>query len=199
MNLNRSGIYEIVNTRNGKRYVGSAKCLRVRFGKHRRSLSVGKHHSGYLQRAWDKYGVAAFEFHVLMICAPDDLLDYEQRAINGLDPAYNICRTAGSQLGRVPSAEARARMSIAHLDRKFSPEHCAKIAASKLGKRRPMPSLTARENMAKAQFGRKHTVETIAKMTGKVRSPQTRERMAASARVGWIQRRNQANSTGEQV
>lgn len=49
-----SGIYEIVNTINGKRYVGSAVSLKRRWVDHRRDLRAGKHHSRHLQNAWAK-------------------------------------------------------------------------------------------------------------------------------------------------
>ena len=61
------GIYAIRNLVTQKKYVGSAVCVSKRVDQHIRSLRRGRHHSIKLQRAWDKYGAAAFEFVVLAI------------------------------------------------------------------------------------------------------------------------------------
>jgi predicted GIY-YIG superfamily endonuclease len=38
-----SGVYAIVNTLNGKKYVGSTKCFKERFAEHRSQLRKGNH------------------------------------------------------------------------------------------------------------------------------------------------------------
>lgn len=58
-------IYKIINTVNGKFYVGSTTNTRERFRTHRNRLRKGKHHSKHLQAAWTKYGEEAFIFHVI--------------------------------------------------------------------------------------------------------------------------------------
>lgn len=55
-----SGIYEIVNLVNKKRYVGSAINLRVRWRQHRSALIRGDHANTLLRRAWNKHGEANF-------------------------------------------------------------------------------------------------------------------------------------------
>lgn len=65
---NQSGIYEIVNTVNGKRYIGSAKKFKIRWSKHVSALRLCKHHSRHLQAAWNKYGEAAFKFLPILTC-----------------------------------------------------------------------------------------------------------------------------------
>src|SRR5688572_24931982 len=92
----RSGVYEIVNSHSGARYVGSASQFRKRCREHIRQLADGRHHSRYLQRAWNKHGPEAFEFRPLLVCERTDLLFYEQRALDALSPEYNIVRKAGS-------------------------------------------------------------------------------------------------------
>lgn len=113
----QTGIYEIVNTVNGKRYVGSAKRFSVRWSEHRRDLSASRHHSSILQKAWVKYGSEAFEFRKLLVCKADDLLFYEQRALDALNPEYNIARTAGSTLGVGLSAQHKSKISEGMLRR----------------------------------------------------------------------------------
>lgn len=72
------GVYLITNTTNGKLYVGSSVHVQNRWGQHRHDLRRGRHDNGYLQRAWNKYGEAAFEFSLVTQSAPEALLDWEQ-------------------------------------------------------------------------------------------------------------------------
>ncbi len=58
-------IYKIINTANGKFYVGSTTNTRERFRTHRTRLRNNKHHSKHLQAAWNKYGESTFVFHVI--------------------------------------------------------------------------------------------------------------------------------------
>ena len=114
--LKQSGVYQIVNTVNDKRYVGSAKCFKYRWGTHRRHLEKGVHHSQYLQRAWDKYGPEAFQFEIILLCRPEDAIFYEQRAMDVHRAAdhrhgYNVAPAAGGQLGFRHSLKSRKRMS----------------------------------------------------------------------------------------
>ena len=57
---NAAGIYQIVNVRNGKRYIGSAVNLRKRLLAHLGEFARGKN-SPRLQNAWNKYGKEAFD------------------------------------------------------------------------------------------------------------------------------------------
>jgi group I intron endonuclease len=58
-------IYKIINTVNGKFYVGSTTNTRERFRTHRNKLRRNKHHTKHLQAAWNKYGESMFVFHVV--------------------------------------------------------------------------------------------------------------------------------------
>ena len=58
-------IYKIINTENGKFYVGSTLDTRERFRTHRCKLRANKHHCAHLQAAWNKYGEPAFVFKVV--------------------------------------------------------------------------------------------------------------------------------------
>lgn len=104
-NIKQTGVYEIFNLTNGKRYVGSAaKSFVGRWRSHRNLLRKGKHHSRHLQGAWDKCGEAAFEFRILEVTPPDEAVAREQFWIDLHQAAndqhgYNIAPTAGSGLG----------------------------------------------------------------------------------------------------
>jgi len=122
-----SGIYQIRNTVNGKRYVGSAVCIRSRVQQHKRQLKAGRHHSVKLQNSWRKHGPKAFVFEPMLICATSDLLFYEQRAIDtlkGYTDGYNCAPTAGNQTGLKHTKESRRKMSETRTGAKRTPEQC---------------------------------------------------------------------------
>lgn len=182
-----TGIYQITNLHNGKAYVGSAVSFRKRWKEHLRQLTNGNHHSAVMQRAWNKYGEGAFEFKKLLVCAKDDLLWFEQRAIDALKPAYNICKIAGSVLGYRHTDEAkaaaaqRATGNTHRRGRKEPKEVCERISAGRKGKGvgRVFDAAT-REKIAAAQRGRKQTEEQKEHLrrlnTGKKQSPETIEK-----------------------
>lgn len=189
-----SGIYEIVNLVNGKRYVGSAVDLTQRWREHRSGLTRGKHHSRHLQAAWNKYGETSFAFRALMDCAPADLLREEQAEFDRRRPEYNICPTAGSTLGRPHSAETRRKIGSSKLGLKMPPrsdEHRSKLSAVQKGKQ------ISPEHMAALQAGRAGHVETQEQRATKAaamkqayaegrhrrdRPPEYREKIAATLR-----------------
>ena len=67
---NVAGIYAIVNSTNGHRYVGQAKKMNTRVRSHVRDLDKGTHRTSEdrrLQNAWNEFGRTAFEIVVLEI------------------------------------------------------------------------------------------------------------------------------------
>lgn len=148
--LAHSGIYQIRNVLDGSLYVGSAVVFAKRRNVHWHLLRKAKHDCIHLQRAWDKYGPDAFVFEPLFVCPRTDLIYFEQRAIDVLQPRYNVARTAGNALGTTKSPEARAKMR-----------------AAKLGKKRPANWLPpeSRERIRIANTGRKVSLETRVKMS----------------------------------
>ena len=157
----QSGIYEILNTVNGKRYIGSAVNLTRRRREHWAELKRNDHHCKHLQFAWNKYGLAAFEFNPILICAVDNLIMYEQICIDGGHPEYNKCRTAGSTLGVKHTAETRAKLSIARMGNTncvghvLTADHRANLAKARKGRR---PAL-----------GMKHTSAARARISAALR------------------------------
>jgi group I intron endonuclease len=150
-----SGIYQILNTANGKRYIGSAIRISKRWAEHRRDLQKGTHHSVALQKAWHKYGPDNFAFSVVELCDVAFLIQTEQRHIDERGD-YNICRVAGSRLGLKHSPEAIGRMKAAQAKiksvpgwvsptkgKKYSRDVCERMAAPKRGRKRgPMSDAT---------------------------------------------------------
>ena len=163
-----SGIYEIRNTINGHCYIGSSVNIQKRWNEHIRDLSANKHHSIYLQRAWNKYGLDCFEFNVIEQCFFFALILREQYYINSCSPEYNIAKDAKSPMlgrpswnkggsswakGKSFSDEHKRKMSEASRGKSHTSEHTQKIADAKRGKH---PSDETRKKMSDAGKAREH-------------------------------------------
>ena len=176
-----SGIYEIVNRENGKRYIGSAVHLERRKTEHFGNLRKGKHRNRHLQSAYAKYGENSFVFSVLEYCGKERLIEREQFYIDVLCPEYNIAPRAGSNFGIRFSAEVRAKISASKIGKKFSAEHRANIGAAKIGTR---ATAETRAKMSAAKAGKKHSAEHRAKNsaanTGRKLSDEHRANLSAA-------------------
>lgn len=137
-----SGIYLITNLVNGHTYLGQSSDIRIRWNRHRTSLRKGKHHSRYLQRAWNKYGEESFKFEIIeLVQNLSHLGSYEISYFNYLKPEYNICAPGDSpSLGIRRTPEFRQKMSDCRKGSKspnfgktMSPEVKEKIRQSLLG------------------------------------------------------------------
>jgi len=189
--INSSGIYAILNLVNGKRYIGGAVSLRTRGNEHRNDLRKADHHSPALQRAWNKYGEGSFVFKPLLICAPKDLLMYEQRCLDSYRPEYNCATVAGAPMtGRKHSAESRAKIASAGRGRKPSPEVRLRMSVAQRAWKRPRFSVEGRANMSAARRGIKrkpftaeHRANIATANIGRKHTIEARSNMAAS-RVG---------------
>ena len=180
-----TGIYTITSPSGGQ-YVGSAINLAARWKGHSNALRAKRHNNRILQAAWNKYD-GQFVFAKLLVCSRDDLLFFEQRAINILKPRYNIAQVAGNTLGVKYTVESRA-----------------KIGNALRGKKHPPKSAETRLNLSKALMGHAISAETKAKIAasllgrvlsnehrkkisvggkGKTRSLETRARMSAARKL----------------
>jgi len=191
-----SGIYVIRNTISGRVYVGSAVNIANRWLHHRKSLRAGKHHSPYLQFAWNKYGEDAF-IHETIELVPDVtmLIEREQHWIDThvalYGKGYNVCPTAGNTLGFKFSPESLAKIKAY----RNLPEVRAANSARQLGRRVPeeakaeryawMRTPEGKTTMRLAQLGRKMTPEAIEAnrrgQTGRKHSEETKEKMRLSS------------------
>jgi hypothetical protein len=182
-----SGIYEIVNLVNGKRYVGSTVSFRKRWAEHQRGLRRGAHHSRALLRAWQKYGEDSFAFRVLEECPADRMVAREQDAFDRLQPEYNICKSAGSSLGVRPSDDVRQKMSAAQRRRYSSlsdgerrsqaahlcdPEMQRRAATARIGVKYSPRSAEHRRKISEAKRGKPNY-----RQRGKIVSEATRQKI----------------------
>jgi len=159
--MKTSGIYSIINTTNGKRYVGSAIDLRHRLWDHKRKLERGVHKNAHLQNAWNKYGPGSFNFAILLCCPVDQILLLEQQAIDE-KAEYNIASVAGNCLGVKHTLETRAKYSKARTGQHPDKETRAKMAAAQTGRRH---SIATREKMSASNKGMKKSPEYRAAMS----------------------------------
>jgi group I intron endonuclease len=191
---NRCGIYKIISP-SGKFYIGSAVKVSRRWWNHRYQLKKGVHHNASLQRAANKYGEGALRYEVLFYCDPSDVLMYEQRAIDILEPEYNIVRSAGSPLGFRHTDEAKAKIAAASRAQSeetrekrraslraagFTDERRAKISAGLKGR---LISDETRANMSAAKKGVKFSDErraNLARLRNKKGVPRPPEVIAKS-------------------
>lgn len=122
-----SGIYQIRNLVNGKRYIGSAKCFRKRWASHRSSLRKNQHSSRHLQNSWNKNGEGAFAFEVIELCGLDVLIEREQWWLDNAKPEYNVSPTAGSPLGVKHAPEFGRKVSERFKGKKKAPDHVERM------------------------------------------------------------------------
>jgi len=170
------GVYKIENRENKKAYIGSSVNIEKRMKGHRNKLRKGKHHSIYLQHAWDKYGEDMFDFRVVETVKDAALLlAAEQKHLDGrfaLGACYNTARNATApMLGHTHTNETRRKMSKAAMGN----QRCLGYKHTDEAKRK----------MSIAQRGRKHTEETKLKMgmaqKGRTVSDETRAKIGVAA------------------
>nr|YP_009486091.1 hypothetical protein [Cantharellus lutescens]AWA82216.1 hypothetical protein [Cantharellus lutescens] len=122
----KSGVYQWINTVNGKSYVGSSSNLSRRFLEYLnpnrldRELKRGE---SIIYKALLKYGYLSFYFKILEVIELDDNIAHsyqirslnflEQKYIDTIKPEYNILSIAGSNRGHKLSIETKVKMSKA--------------------------------------------------------------------------------------
>lgn len=157
---NDAGIYMILNTATGDRYIGQSSDLYRRRVKHWRDLRKGLHHCVKLQQAWASDGEEVFRFMVLERCPAPLLTEREQWYFDHHWPEYNttLCAEAPMRGHRhTPGAIEKIRQTS--LGRKVSEETRARQREAQSAR---TPETI--EKMRSAAIGRKHTPESIEKM-----------------------------------
>jgi predicted GIY-YIG superfamily endonuclease len=130
---------------NGRGYIGVALNPRKRFKEHcRSSYNIGK--------AIREFDVSEVSFIVLACGTQDYIYDLEARAIKAFATQWpsGLNMAGGGFGGRNPHPSTRAKQSKALRGRKFTPEHCANMAAARVGTSR---SLESRQRQAAAKKG----------------------------------------------
>jgi group I intron endonuclease len=159
-----SGIYEIVNKVNDKRYYGSSVNIKSRFQSHKKELRKGIHSNGHLQFSWNKYGDYNFDFIVVEKVEPDKLLLMEQKYLDKCkecpDLFYNISYNAVATMrGIKHSIKHREKLKLVHTGKHHSEETKNKMSISHKGiKKSEETKRKIKENHARPMLG-KHLSE----------------------------------------
>lgn len=173
-------VYKIRNIVSENIYIGSTVNYKIRFRNHKRALLQGKHHSCYLQKAYNKYGLENFEYSIIEYCNKEELRAREQHYIDLLSPAYNVQKFVGSNLGLKHSEETKRKISEANKGRVFTQTHKDNI---KKNRSHPVFTEEARRKISIANKGKKMSKESIEKMKKAKQniSEETREKLRKSS------------------
>lgn len=131
-------VYQIRNTLNGRKYIGSTKNLIHRVGMHLSLLRRGLHNCLLFQSDFREHGENAFVPEILEHVALSDLLPREQHYLDANISEYNISRLAGmTRLGLKSTPQHIARMKVGMKGRispmkgrHFTDEHRRKLSES---------------------------------------------------------------------
>jgi len=176
-----TGVYAILNKKNGNQYIGSAVNIAKRWHAHRCTLRKGKHKNRQLQAAWNLDGEGSFDFRIITLCSEGELLVWEQAAMEKQDCSYNIAPTAGTTAGVKNTPETIAKMKAAKAN--VSDATREKIRQSMLGH---VTSEETKRKISEATKGRKLSPEQVAKRRGKKASIATREKIRQARRRTYL-------------
>lgn len=171
-------IYKILNVVDGKFYVGSTGNFEGRSRGHRKMLRKGRHHSPYLQAAWNKHGEEAFVFVVVeKVAELSELQAAEDRWLQehvGKPHCYNTALFSQAPWRGIPK-EKHPSFGVPK-----SEEHRQQISAS-------LKEYYAADPLNHPRTGKRHTPEAIAKIQASLaksrvgkfeRTAETRKRMS---------------------
>jgi group I intron endonuclease len=186
--VKQSGIYKILNTKTGRIYIGSAIDLQLREKQHFNNLSKNKHCNLLLQASFNKHGKGAFVFYIIeLVGDKNKLIEREQYYLDlyqsyKKESGYNICVTAGSQLGMKSKCKGVLR-----------PEFAKTITGANnpfFGKTHTAENIKNQSEKQKGErnhfYGKTHSEEFRKKSSlihkGKVFSPELRAKLSAAAK-----------------
>lgn len=130
------GVYAVINTVNGRAYVGSSANLKKRLIAHKSAIKTGKcvHYQGYSDDA-KKFGIGAFQFRVLKETHTiEEAREYEEAFLQiFLDDLYNV---APSWRGGAGISRANVQPYIAGAAKRLAdPSYRLKLSAACKGQR----------------------------------------------------------------
>lgn len=165
-------------------YVGSAIKFKERKTNHLKELTKGIHGNRFLQNHANKYGITDLSFDIIeIVTSKNTLIEREQYFLDTLNPTFNICRIAGSQLNTKRTEESRKKMSLAQKDKKswkLADSDKKNISERMIGNKHGTGNQNAKgrkDNEAQLAHkrmvlkGRKMSAEHIEKRTTKRRKP----------------------------
>jgi hypothetical protein len=67
-----TGVFQIVNLRNGRSFIGKSNDVDAALSRHRKELREGAHRNAQLQKDWRDFGEVGFRFVILATLAPKE-------------------------------------------------------------------------------------------------------------------------------
>jgi group I intron endonuclease len=195
--MKKCGIYGIKNLANGKWYIGQSVDIERRQENHFYCLKGGYHFNTHLQKAFDKYGINNFTFHVLEVTS-EPMLDIRERAwimyYQSTQEQWGYNLEGGGHVNKHLTAEVRKKISEA---KKRQPlyngqlEVMKKIHKAQIGKPQSPEHL---KHLSEARTGLRRSSATRLKMSlasrGKPKSAAHVKHMADAMRALYLARRN---------
>lgn len=190
-------IYKIVNTVNGKCYVGQTIDPETRWRSHRVKLRGGHHWNAYLQAAWNKYGEDAFAFDIV-----ETLLEGTKEELNILEEMhiketaghnYNL-RSGNAAGGGSMSEETKKRISESKRGTICTQATRQKISVANMGRIPPNKGVPCSEGqkiqISNTLKGRTVPEEVRKKISNSTKgkrsqSPETRAKLSEAATEQW--------------
>lgn len=163
---NVSFIYRIINTKNGRFYIGSTSNFEKRKYCHFKELQKNIHANGFLQNDFNRCGIEQFEMEILIEVPTENQFKIEQEILDEVFDNKVLCYNINpivcvppSRKGSVASEESKRKMSLSAIGKPKSEETKARMAASKLGKKRKPFSIEARQKMSQSAMGNKNWIK----------------------------------------
>jgi len=148
-----SGIYSIINTINGKIYIGSSNNINRRLSSHRNLLINNNHFNKHLQSSFNIYGLKSFTFNIIEISEEDRLVEMEEHYIQFYKSnilGYNMRIKCDTNRGK-----------------KFSKSHIENLRKSHMGHKR---SEESNDKIRKSQFKSVYKIDDIGNIVNKYES-----------------------------
>nr|QJQ35429.1 GIY-YIG endonuclease [Fusarium bactridioides] len=179
-NKDKSGIYKWTNKITNDIYIGQSISLAKRFIRYFNLSYLKNRETLVISRALIKYGYSNFSLEILEYCDIANLTEREQYYMDKLNPRYNTLKIAGSSAGHKLSEETKTKISkslkgiyikekSALFGRTHSEETRAIMSSKKSNENNPLfgktHSLETKELMRQKALGRKHSEETLLKMS----------------------------------
>ena len=178
-----SGIYQIRNLTNGKRYIGQSSNVFKRWMDGKSALIRGNFNNIHLQRSWDKYGEENFSFEVLFWCNISMLTMFEQLSFNFLDTKYGCYNEAPF-------------LDVPFRGKKHSDLTRLRLSKMQKGQKRSPRSESTKQKIREKLLGRKHSDERRQKQSeaklgsknnrwGKHHSDETKRKISDARKAWW--------------